>query len=168
MVIIYASNTGYTKEYAMLLRDKLDICAYSVDEVPAVYLGDDAIFLGWLLAGKVVGYDKAKKLCNVKCIVGVGMSAESDDQVSYVRGMTDPPANVPLFYVQGGYDFKKLHGIYKLMMKLKGKEIVARYDGLSEEQKLSDPTYRMVTEGYSVVSEDRLADVITWAKKTLI
>ncbi len=167
MVIIYASNSGYTKQYAMMLRDKLDICAYSVDDVPDVYKGADAIFLGWLLAGKIVGYEKAKKLCNVKCVVGVGMTPESPDQTAYVSCKVDPPANVSLFYLQGGYDYKKLHGIYKLMMKVKSKEIIARYDGMSDEAKRADPTYLMVTEGYSVVSEERLAPVLEWASKNM-
>lgn len=167
MVIVYASNSGYTKEYAMLLRDKLDLCAYSVDDVPEAYKGGDAIFLGWLLAGKIVGYEKAKKLCNVKCVVGVGMTAESEEQTAYVSCKVDPPANVRLFYLQGGYDYNKLHGIYKLMMKVKSKEILARYDGMSDEAKKANATYRMVTEGYSVVSEERLAPVIDWANSVL-
>ncbi len=167
MVIIYASNSGYTKQYAMMLRDKLDICAYSVDDVPEVYKGGDAIFLGWVMAGKIVGYEKAKKMCNVRCVVGVGMSAESEAQTAYISCKVDPPASARLFYIQGGYDFAKLHGIYKLMMKVKSKEIVARYDGMSDEAKKANATYRMVTEGYSVVSEERLAPVLEWAASAL-
>ena len=64
MVIIYASNTGNTEKYAKILQEDLDIPAYPISNVPDVHKGGDAIYLGWVMAGNVVGYKKISKMCN--------------------------------------------------------------------------------------------------------
>ena len=163
MVIIYASNTGYTEKYAKILQEDLNMPAYPMNNVPDVHKGKDVIFLGWLMAGNVMGYHKASKLYNVKCVIGVGMTPESAEQAEFVKRKINAPAEVPVFYVQGGYDAKKLRGLYKMMMKVKTPDIMKRFDGKSEEEKKSDAVYKMITEGYSVVSEEHLGDVLAWA-----
>ena len=52
--IVYTSNTGYTREYAMLLGEKTGLPVYSLDEAgKKLAPGDPVIYLGWLMAGKV-------------------------------------------------------------------------------------------------------------------
>ena len=164
MTIVYSSNTGHTKQYAELLQEATGYPTFALDELPAYVRGDDAIYLGWLMAGRVTGLSKAQSRLNVRCVVANGMTPESEEQAESVHKQNGLPEGVPLFYVQGGYDFKKLKGIYKMMMKLKGKEILSRYDGKTDEEKKADPVYKMITEGYSVVSAERLAPVVEWAK----
>lgn len=164
MIIVYSSNTGYTKQYAELLHKELGYPTFPIDKVPAYYNGSDAIYLGWLLAGRVYGYSAAQCRLNVKCVVAVGMTAESAAQEEFLHGKNKLSPIVPLFYLQGGYDYNKLHGIFKLMMSVKTKEILARYDAKSEAEREKDATYKMVTRGYSVVSPERIARVADWAK----
>ena len=165
MIIIYKSNTGYTREYAHMLSEALKIPAFHLNEVPVYHKGDDVIYMGWLLAGNVSGLRTAQHKFNVRCVVATGMTAESPEQEAFVHDKCKLPTGVPLFYLQSGYDAKRLKGIYKLMMKVKTPEILARYKGRSDTEKKADATYRMVTEGYSVVDEARLARVIEWAKR---
>ena len=164
MTIVYSSNTGHTKQYAELLQEATGFPTFSLDKLPAYVKGDDAIYLGWLMANRVTGLSKAQSLLNVRCVVADGMTPESEEQTASVRSTNGLADGVALFYLQGGYDFKKLKGIYKMMMKLKGKEILGRYDGKSEEEKQADPVYKMITEGNSVFSAERLAPVVEWAK----
>ena len=120
--------------------------------------------MGWVMAGKVVGYKKAKEAgCKILCVVAVGMSPESPAQTNMIKKSLKGEPYMDVYYVQGGYDYKKLKGINKLLMKVKSKEIIARFDGMSEAEKKENATYRMVTEGYSVVDEDRVAAVVAWA-----
>ena len=91
------------------------------------------------------------------------MSPESPAQTNMIKKSLKGEPYMDVYYVQGGYDYKKLKGINKLLMKVKSKEIVARFDGMSEAEKKENATYRMVTEGYSVVNEDRVAAVVAWA-----
>ncbi len=165
MIVIYASNSGYTAQYAKLLAKALDVPAYNVQSIPACHKGADVIFLGWLMAGSVVGYKKAASFCKVKAVVGVGMSPETPEMAEGLRAKMKVCSCVPVWYLQGGYDINKLKGPFKLIMKLKGKEILARLESKSDRTPDEEATYKMVTQGYSVVSEEKIAPVVAWAKK---
>ncbi len=162
MIIIYTSNTGNTQEYAMMLRDALDLPAYKLGEAPAQVAGADAIFLGWIMAGGLVGYAPAAKKYHVVCAVGVGMSPESEAQTKTLAEKIKAPEGMPVFYLQGGYDKKKLKGFNKAVMSVVEKTIMKRLEGLPEAEKTENPVYKMITEGYSVVSKERLQPVIDW------
>ena len=165
MIIVYKSNTGYTRQYAEMLSEATGLSAFPLGKIPGYHRGEDAIYMGWLMAGSVSGLNRAKKICNVICVVATGMTAESVEQESFVHGKSKLAPSVPLFYLQSGYDAKKLKGIYKFMMKIKTPEILGRYEGKTESEKKEDATYRMVTDGYSVVSRERLQRVVDWIKQ---
>ena len=163
MVIIYASNTGNTEKYAKILQEDLNMPAYPLDNIPDVHRGSDVIYLGWIMGGSLVGYKKVSKICNVKCAIGVGMSPEEPEMAENLRKKIGAGADTAVFYVQGGYDAKKLSGKNKMIMKVVEPIIAKRLDGLSEEEKKENPVYKMLNGGYSVVSEEHLADVLNWA-----
>ena len=146
----------------MMLRDKLDLPAYALGEVPAQVAGAEAIYLGWLMAGNLVGYAGAAKRYRVVCAVGVGMSPESEEQTKKLAERIKAPEGLPVFYLQGGYDKKKLHGINKALMSVVEKTLMKRLEALPEDKRKEEPVYRMITEGYSVVSPERLQPVLDW------
>ena len=164
MVIVYASNTGYTKEYAKILMKEFDVPAYSYDNIPEVHHGHDVVYLGWIMAGNIYGYSKVAKLANVICAIGVGMSPEDPEMADKLREKTKIPAEVPVFYVQGGYDNSKLKGGYKLIMKGIAAGIKKKMEKEPEEER-DDATWKMVNGGYSAVSPERLADAIACIKE---
>lgn len=165
MVVIYASNSGYTAEYAKLLAKALDVPAYSVKNIPACHKKSEVIFLGWLMAGNVVGYKKAASFCNVKAVVGVGMGPETPEMATGLRSKMHIRPEVPVWYLQGGFDIRKLKGPFKLIMKIKCKDILKNLQSIPSRSAGQEATYKMVTEGYSVVSAEKLEPVIAWAKR---
>ena len=162
MIIIYTSNTGHTEEYAMMLRDALDLPAYKLGDAPAQVAGAEAIYLGWLMAGGLVGYQAAAKKYRIVCAVGVGMSPESEEQTKTLKERIKAPESLPVFYLQGGYDKKKLKGFNKAVMNVVEKTIMKRLQNIPEEKRKEEPVYKMITEGYSVVSAEHLQPVIDW------
>ena len=76
MVIIYHSNTGFTRQYAEMLAKAEKLKAYSADEAPAG-LEEPVFFMGPLMAGHITGLDKTVKKYKVKGVCGVGMSPAS-------------------------------------------------------------------------------------------
>lgn len=72
--IIYTSNTGSTAEYAQLLGKELNLPVHSLqkakNKVPA---GSEIIYLGWIMAGGIKGYNEAAKLYKVRAICGIGI-----------------------------------------------------------------------------------------------
>ena len=74
MIIIYKSNTGYTEQYAKLLSEQLGLPCYKLGSVPGCHKGRDAIYMGWLFAGSIVGCKAAAKKYNLRCVCGVGIA----------------------------------------------------------------------------------------------
>ena len=58
--IVYTSQTGFTRKYAELLAEKVQLPALSSQEAQKVLPRDSEIFyMGWLAAGSVKGLDRA-------------------------------------------------------------------------------------------------------------
>ena len=140
--IIYTTNTGSTEQYAKLLAQKTGLPAYSLAEAKKrVFAGAEVVYLGWIMAGSVKGYAAAAKHYRVCAVCGVGMG-QTGTQTESVRKKSAIPANIPLFTLQGNFDVKKLHGVYRLMMeimvKTAGKALVEKSDRTSEEDDMLD------------------------------
>lgn len=163
--IIFTSNTGYTGQYAKLLGDKTGLPVYELsDAVKEVPRGSGIIYLGWLMAGKLKGYNKAAKLYHTEAVCGVGMGA-TGSQLQDVRKTNRIPPDTPVFTMQGGFDLARLRGIYRLMMtvmaKTAGRGLAEKKDRTSEE----DAMLELMLHGGSYVSEKNLASVLEWYEK---
>ena len=163
--IIYKSNTDYTKQYAELLGKKTELPVYSLEEAMRRKVSDrSVIFLGWLMAGKVQGYKKAAKRYNIAAVCGVGMGA-TGSQLQDVQKANILPPSMPVFTLQGGFDMKRLRGIYKLMMtimsKTAGKMLSEKKDRTPDEDDMLD----LLLHGGNRVSEENLAAVLDWYQK---
>ena len=163
--IVYTSNTGTTKEYAKLLSDKLSLPYYSLDEIEyKVKPGSKIIYLGWIMASGVKGYKKVVKDYDVRAVCAVGMGA-TGTQVKEVRTKNKIPSAIPVFTLQGGFDVKKLHGIYKIMMtimvKTAGKGLANKQDRTQEE----DQMLEMMLHGGKYVDEKNLKVILDWYGK---
>ena len=160
--IVYTSNTGYTRQYAMLLGEKTKLPVYSLDEaVQKLAQGNTVIYLGWLMAGKVQGYAKAARRFHVAAVCGVGMGA-TGSQMQDLRKANALPAAMPVFTLQGGFDMARLRGVYKMMMtvmvKTAGKGLAEKENRTPEE----DAMLELMLHGGSRVSEENLEAVWEW------
>ncbi len=164
--IVYTSNTGYTKEYARILAEKTTLPLYNLESaLKSLPYGSEIIYLGWLRASFVNGYDKASKKFRINAVCGVCMG-ESGSQIDSVRKNNKIPENIKVFTLQGGFDMKKLRGINKFMMKIMvkhlTKDIMAKETRTEEDEKL----LLMMDKGASFVSEKNLEPVIEFAKNS--
>lgn len=163
--IIYTSNTGSTAYYAKALALETGLPAYSMAEADnKVQKGAKIIYLGWLMAGAVQGYAAAAKqydICGV-CAVGMGRCGTQTEEV---RRKNHIPKNIPLFTLQGNFDIKKLHGIYRFMMnimvKTAGKALAEKQekqDRTADEEDMLD----MMQNGSGRVKTENLRPVLEW------
>ena len=104
--IVYKSTTGSCKRYAELLSARLHIPAFPLGKeyIPA---DTKIIFVGWLFAGKIMGYEKAAKK----------------------------------------FDINKLPPHFRFIMKIKNKEIAARFEGKDNLTDAQKATYKMASTG---------------------
>ena len=160
--IIYTTNTSSTEYYAKLLAQKTGLPVYSLAEAKKrVFAGAEVIYLGWIMAGSVKGYAEAAKRYRVRAVCGVGMG-QTGTQTDSVRKKSAIPAGIPLFTLQGNFDVKKLHGVYRLMMeimvKTAGKGLAEKSDRTPEEDDMLD----MMLHGGERVKAENLSAVLDW------
>ena len=160
--IIYTTNTGSTERYARLLAQETGLPVYSLAEArTAVPHGADVIYLGWINAGDVKGFANAAKRYHIRAVCAVGIG-ETGMRTESVRKKAAVPADIPLFTLQGNFDVKKLHGIYRPMMEIMvwaaGKSLVAKKDRTPEEDDMLD----MMRCGGQRVKIENLSAVLDW------
>ena len=160
--IIYTTNTGSTECYARLLTQKTGLPAYSLAEAKKrVFAGAEVIYLGWIMAGSVKGYAEAAKRYRVRAVCGVGMG-QTGTQTDSVRKKSGLPADIPLFTLQGNFDVKKLHGVYRPMMEIMvrtaGKALARKEDRTPEE----DDMLALMLHGGERVRAEALRAVWDW------
>ena len=160
--IVYTSNTGTTKEYAELLGKRTGLPVHSLNEAKERLTGgSEIIYLGWVMAGKVQGYEKAEKQYKVKAVCGVCMGA-TGSQLQEIREKNQIPGDTAVFSMQGGFDINKLHGIYKMMMtvmsKTAGKALAGKKDRTPDEDTMLD----LMLHGGNRVSEENMQALLEW------
>ncbi len=161
--IVYTSTTGSCKKYAELLSARLHIPARPLGKeyVPA---DTKIIYVGWLFAGKIMGYDKAAAKYDIGAVVQVGMSPASEKSESVGRKKNAIDPSVPLFTRQGGFNINKLPLPFKLMMKVKNKEIAARFEGKTDLTDAQKATFKMAKTGVGEPPCWCVDDIVKWCK----
>jgi len=160
--IVYTTNMGSTERYARLLAQETGLSAYSLNEAERVVsTGAEVIYLGWIMAGRVKGYAAAARRYHVRAVCGVGMG-RTGTQTDSVRQKTAVPADIPVFTLQGNFNVKRLHGVYRpmmeLMVKTVGKGLAEKRDRTPEEDDMLD----MMLHGGERVSAENLKNVLDW------
>ena len=160
--IVYTTNAGHTKSYAEILSRKINLPVFSLKEAKkSLPVNEEIIYLGWLMAGTVKGLKQAGKRFSVKAVCGVGMSG-GDSQIADMRKKNSVADSIPVFYLQGGFEMDRLHGIYKLMMKTMqstaGKQISGKADQSPEEKEMLD----LLVNGGNKVSKANTDKIIEW------
>lgn len=160
--VIYTSNTGSTARYAEMLGHELNLPVYSADTAKKIVPAQtEVIYLGWIMAGGIKGYADIAKKYRVLAVCGVGMG-QTGTQVKEVREKSRIPQNLMLFTLQGNFNIKKLHGMYRFMMgimvKTAGKALAKKSERTPEEEDMLD----MMMNGTERVRPENLKAVIEW------
>lgn len=158
--ILYTSNTGSTEKYAKMLGEKIDLPVYALDDAP-VAKGEEILYMGWVMASGIKGYKKACQKYHVKAVCAVGMGA-TGSQLAELRKQNAVPESLPLFTLQGGFDMNKLHGVYKLMMKLVGKALRKGLDEKTDRTAEEDDMLDMLIHGGDRVKAENLEEILNW------
>ena len=159
--IVYSSNTGHTRKYALLLGEQIGLPACSLEEAGSqLSVGSPVIYLGWLHASHVKGYAKAARRFDLRAVCAVGL-CDTGTLTDQVRKATSIPEGIPLFTLQGGIDRSRLKGMDKLMISMLTK-------GLSSQKQRSAQDERMLellSRDESYVSLENIAEVLRWYRE---
>lgn len=135
-VVIYKSNTGYTKKYAEWIAEvlKCDVMENRKMTVNKLDSYDIVILGGSIMAGMVSGSNffkknfeqlKRKKLVVYACGMD-DLDEEGAKKIWNQNFTSDQLTNVKCFYFRGGLDFGKLKGIKKFMLNMMCKQFASK------------------------------------------
>ena len=159
--IVYTSNTGHTRQYALLLGEQIGLPAYYLDEANSQLSGGSpVIYLGWLHASHVKGYSKASKRFALCAVCGVGL-CDTGTLTSEVRKATSIPEDIPLFTLQGGIDHSRLKGMDKLMISMLTKGLAAKKQRSAQDERMLE----LLSGDESFVSPENLSEVLQWYRE---
>lgn len=159
--IVYQSNAGHTKSYAELLSAQIGVPSCELSKAQkSLPKGSSVLFMGWLMAGNVRGFKQAVKCFDIKAVCGVGMSPDAA-QIEEVRKVNKLPSVLPVFYLQGGFELDKLHGIYKFMMKAMRKSVLKKEAHNEVEAEIME----LLRVGGNCVSLDHLSEIVDWTRR---
>ena len=129
-LVIYTSQTGFTKKYAGWLADRMRADLFDVKEVQkkasSFFDAYEAIvYAGWFMAGKVVKanwfLDRAKDWKDkhlAVVAVGAGPVGDPHAETALKNLLTDEQRTyIKTFYCQGGINYEKMNLPSRLVMK---------------------------------------------------
>ena len=156
--IVYSSNTGHTRKYALLLGEQIGLPAYSLEEAGSQLSGGSpVIYLGWLHASHVKGYAKAARRFDLRAVCAVGL-CDTGTLTDQVRNATSIPEGIPLFTLQGGIDRSRLKGMDKLMISMLTKGLASQKQRSAQDDRMLG----LLSRDESYVSTENLVEVFQW------
>ena len=159
--IVYTSNTGHTRQYALLLGEQIGLPLFSLDEAKSQLSGGSpVIYLGWLHASHVKGYAKAARRFDLRAVCAVGL-CDTGTLTDQVRKATSIPEGIPLFTLQGGIDRGRLNGMDKLMISMLTKGLASQNQRSAQDERMLE----LLSRDESYVSLENLSEVLRWYRE---
>ena len=159
--IVYTSNTGHTRQYALLLGKQVGLPVYSLEEANShLSGGSPVIYLGWIHASHVKGYSGAAKRFAVCAVCGVGL-CDTVTLIYEVRQASSIPEDIPLFTLQGGIDRSRLKGMDKLMISMLTKGLASQKQRSAQDERMLE----LLSKDESYVSPENLSEVLQWYRE---
>lgn len=170
-VVIYNSQTGFTKRYAEWIAEAAgaDCFELSVAKRKNLDTYGAVIFGGWVCAGSISklnwfkdNLDKwtDKKLI-VFCVGGSPIDNPGIEQFLKKNLKEYGLRKVDVFYCPGGFNYEKMSVTSKLMMKMFVKMLKAKKDKTEEEQEM----VKMISASYDISDKKYIEPILECLKK---
>lgn len=163
MVIVYQSNTGFTKEYAEMLAKAEKLKVYSLEQAE-LSPDTEVFYMGPLMAGHITGVDKAVKQFRVAGVCGVGMSPPGRDILSTLSKANFVP-NAPIFYLQGGWAPKQVGWAKRQAVNMVTRSFRKALEAKKERTRTEQANLDMLRKGGSMVAFENLSTIRKWMKE---
>lgn len=157
MTILYTTNTGSTKTYALKLSEKTGYDCMALKDAQNVDDNEEIIYMGWVMAGSIQGLNEARaKFNNVKVVCAVGMLMGDDVE----KLKTDNNITEPFFYLRGCFDIARLKGMYRMMM---GMMMKVMKDKIKKSEDPADhKALDIIEHGVNLVKDENLNGVLEY------
>lgn len=170
-IVIYNSQTGFTKRYAEWIAeatgaDCLELSAAKKQDLNAY---EAIVFGGWACAGSIskIGWFKnnidnwANKKLIAFCVGGSPIENPQIESALKQNFNESELKKINIFYCPGGFNYEKMSASSKLMMKIFVKTLKAKKDKTEEEQVM----IKMISSSYDISDKKYIEPIIQCLKK---
>lgn len=165
-IVIYNSQTGFTKRYAQWIADAAgaDCLALSDAKKKNLAAYEAIIFGGWACAGSIskISWFKgnienwAGKKLIAFCVGGSPMESP-DIEAAMKRNFNESERKrVHVFYCPGGFNYEKMSVPSKLMMKIFVKTLKAKKEKTEQEQEM----IKMISSSYDISDKKYIEPIL--------
>lgn len=165
-VVIYNSQTGFTKRYAEWIADETGADCFELSDAKKrnmdVY--DAIVFGGWAVAGSISklnwfksNLDKwnSKKL--IAFCVGASPLENPEIETTLRKNFNDEEwEKVNVFYCPGGFNYEKMSKTSKVMMKMFIKALKAKKDKTEQEEVM----VKMISSSYDISDKKYIEPIL--------
>ena len=168
-LIIYHSQTGFTKRYAEWIAARIDGELISLKEAkkqPTAYFDDyeTILFGSWAMAGNLVEgkwfYENATSWQNKQLVIFcVGATPSESPEVDRMMEnmLTEEQRGyMQAFYLQGGLDYSKMKLGSKLMMKMFASMLRKKKDATQSEKEMA----ALIAHSYDLSDEKYIEPIV--------
>ena len=162
--IVYNSMTGSCKHYAELLSARLHIPCHPFHD-SYVRSNGEVLYIGWVKAGRVVGYKSAASRMNIVAVAAVGMSPIGPGSIDVGRRANKIPDSVAYFPLQGSFNLNQLPKGMQLIMRCITKGIAKKLSKKGNLTAQEQATYKMATTGAGDPAEWDVSAIVDWCHR---
>lgn len=161
-IVIYKSNTGFTKKYAEWIAEALSCSAVSVENAKTIKLSeyDTLVFGGWFFAGSLKGLKEMKEKLiafNGKKILFATGSRPAQDpgamQALNACLTQEERKTISTFYMQGGLDYTRMGLVHKMMMKMMSSM-------LKKQKGVDSAEYKVISQSFDATDKTAIQPLI--------
>lgn len=170
-VVIYHSQTGFTKRYAQWIAEAADADCLALSDAKKKDLTsyEAIVFGGWACAGSIskISWFKSNidKWADKKLIafcVGASPMDSPEIETALKQNFSESERKkVKTFYCPGGFNYEKMSVTSKLMMKLFIKTLKAKKDKTEEEQGM----IKMISSSYDISDKKYVEPILQYLNK---
>lgn len=165
-IVIYNSQTGFTKRYAQWIAEAAGADCMELSEAKKKSMDayDAIVFGSWACAGGIskLGWFKGNmdKWADKKLIVFcVGASPIDSPEIEPAMNRNFKESErkrISVFYCPGGFNYEKMSASSKLMMKMFIKALKARKNKTEEDEEM----IRMISSSYDISDKKYIEPIL--------
>ena len=172
-IIVYSSQTGFTKRYAQWLAETLDAEIMPIETAKKKSIdyfedADEIVYGGWAMGGKIVNSEwftqkipawKGKKL--VLFCVGASPNEIPEVEVVLKNALTEEEHKyAKAFYCQGGLSYEKMKLPSKLAMKAFAAMVKNKKNKTEQEKGMGD----MISHSYDISDKKYIVPIVEYLR----
>lgn len=160
--VVYQSSTGHTKRYAEAFAQKAQLPLYdSIKAHKQLQKGDEIVYFGWLMAGKIQGYEKAWGKFETRAVCSVGLYPDSERFRSYVA-RNNILIDTAYYHLRGGIKPDELKGSARILMRIMMRQIEKKQQTGKQITDEEQQMFAAYHEKADFVDLDTLSPVLQW------